>query len=259
MANILSASIPYADIAFFAILALGLILGIIRGFSKSFKGFFLALAIMLVSLLVISPTFEPVRNIDVFNKMDDSISASIESKNEMFSIPIYVEKSEDGTLSYWVDVTQDGETKRVLLENSMGSDVTSTLKGKIAIWLAKSFITEDGQTIGSVAGTFISDIIVAIVMFIVYCLVLWLICFLLRKIFAGMRNSESGALKAIDRIFGAIISLAFSFVFILLVLAILSSLRNKIPQVDEYLTNSTVCGYFYLNNPVATLFHKIFG
>lgn len=259
MTYILAADVPYADIAFFVILALGLILGIIRGFSKSFKGFFLALAIMLASLLIITPTFEPVRNLEVFEKMDNSISTSIESKNQLFATPIYVTKEENGSLSYWVDTTVDGETRRVNLEEAANGDLTSSLKSKLALWLAKSFITEDGQTIGGVAGRFVSDLIVAIVMFVVYCLALWLICFILRKIFAGMRNSESSALKAIDRIFGAIVSTAFAFVFILLVLAILSSLRNKIPQVDEYLSNSTVCGYLYLKNPVAILFHKIFG
>ena len=107
MTYILAADVPYADIAFFVILALGLILGIIRGFSKSFKGFFLALAIMLASLLIITPTFEPVRKLEMFEKMDNSISTSIESKNQLFATPIYVTKEENGSLSYWVVTTVD--------------------------------------------------------------------------------------------------------------------------------------------------------
>ena len=104
-----------------------------------------------------------------------------------------------------------------------------------------------------------SDIIVAVVMFVVYCLALGLVCWLLRKIFAKMHTSDSKALVAVDRTFGAVISVAFAFVFILLALAILNALKDKIPAVDEALSSSTVCGYFYANNPVAKLFTKIFG
>ena len=86
--NLLCADIPYADIAFFVIIALGLILGIIRGFAKSFKGFFLTIAIMLAALLLIAPTFDKVRNLDVFVNMDNSISAKFESGNVIFSTPI---------------------------------------------------------------------------------------------------------------------------------------------------------------------------
>lgn len=258
--NLLSADIPYADIAFFVIVALGLILGIIRGFSKSFKGFFLTIAIMLAALLLISPTFDKVRNMEVFVNMDNSISAKFESKNAIFSQPIYVRvDAETGEKSYWVSVTTEEGTTEQPLESSMGSDFTSSIKGKFAVWLAKTFITNDGQTIGGVAGTFVSDIIVAVIMFVVYCLALWLICWLLRKIFAKMHASESKALVAIDRTFGGIISTAFAFVFILLVLAILNELKDKIPTVDQALSSSTVCGYFYVNNPVAKLFTKIFG
>lgn len=257
--TVLSADVPYAEIAFFAVLAIGLVLGLIRGFSKSFKGVFLALVIMLASLLLITPTFEKVRGIEVFGKMETSITQSIQSKNPVFSTPIYVEKGEDGSLTYWVEVTGEDGTYRQPLETTMGSGAVSSLKGKLAVWLAKTFIQEDGQTIGGVAGAFASDIIVAVIMFIVYCLAFWLVCFLLRKIFAGMRNSQSKALKAIDSVFGGIISLAFAFVFALIVLAILNALQDKIPTVHAYLTSSKICGYFYLNNPISTLFHRIFG
>ena len=258
--NLLCADIPYADIAFFVIIALGLILGIIRGFAKSFKGFFLTIAIMLAAMLLIAPTFDKVRNLDVFVNMDNSISAKFESGNVIFSTPINVRvDAETGEKSYWVSVTTDEGTSEQPLESSMGNDLTSSLKGKFAVWLAKTFITDDGQTIGGVAGTFVSDIIVAVVMFVVYCLALWLVCWLLRKIFSKMHTSDSKALVAVDRTFGAVISVAFAFVFILLALAILNALKDKIPAVDEALSSSTVCGYFYANNPVAKLFTKIFG
>lgn len=181
--QVLSADIPYADIAFFVILALGLLLGILRGFSKSFKGFFLTIGIMLAALLILSPTFAKVREISVFQKMETSITQGIEKKSELLSQPIYVVTDEKGNRTFFVDVTQDGVTERVNLETVIAnSDMSGALKGKLTLWLAQKFIYKDGQSIGAVAGVFISDIIVAIIAYIAYCLVLGLICWLLRKI-----------------------------------------------------------------------------
>ena len=259
MVNVLSADMPYADIAFFVIVALGLILGIIRGFSKSFKGLFLTVAIMLASLLLLTPTFASARQLDVCMKMESSITTKIEDSNELCSKKINVHVDESGNKSYWVVVTNESGSSEQLLENSMGDGITSTLKGKFALWLAKTFIQESGQTIGQVAGVFVSDVIVAIVLFVIYCIALGIICWLLRKIFAKMHASDSKVLVGIDRTCGAIISTAFALVFILVVLAILNSLKGKIPAVDSALESSTVCKYFYENNPIAKLFTEIFG
>jgi len=258
--QVLSADVPYADIAFFVILALGLLLGILRGFSKSFKGFFLTIGIMLAALLILSPTFAKVREISVFQKMETSITEGIQGKSELLSEPIYVETDEEGKRTFYVDVTQDGVTTRMELNDVIAqSDMSGALKGKLTLWLADKFIYEDGQSIGGVAGTFVSDLIVAIVAYVVYCIALGLICWLLRKIFAKMHDSDNKLLKALDRTCGAIVSTAFAAVFILLVLAILYALREKIEVVDSALRESKVCGYFYLNNPVAKLLTEIFG
>ena len=165
---LLSADIPYADIAFFVVVALGLILGVIRGFSKSFKGVFLTIAIMLSALLLITPTFDSVRNLDMFKNMESSITEKIESGDKIFSQKIFISTdSETGEKKYYVEVSGEEGTSKVELENSMGDGLTSSLKGKFALWLAKTFITDDGQLVGCVAGAFVSDIIVAVIMFVV--------------------------------------------------------------------------------------------
>ena len=134
--QVLSADIPYADIAFFVILALGLLLGILRGFSKSFKGFFLTIGIMLAALLILSPTFAKVREISVFQKMETSITQGIEKKSELLSQPIYVVTDEEGNRTFFVDVTQDGVTERVNLETVIAnSDMSGALKGKLTLWV----------------------------------------------------------------------------------------------------------------------------
>lgn len=254
--SILSADLPYAELAFFGVLAIGLILGIARGFSKSFNGFFLSVAIILCSILLITPTFMTVRNIGVFNSIESSLSKSIEGTADVFSTPIIIAENGAGERSYWIQTADDTYAP---LEESMGSDMASSAKGKLANWLAQQFITESGQTIGSVAGIFITDIIVMVLMFIVYCIILDLICKLIRKFFSKLHDSESRVLHIIDRTCGAIISTGFSFVFILVVLAIAFVLRNRLPQIDSAISSSTICNYFYCNNPIATLFTEIFG
>ena len=175
---LLSADIPYADIAFFVVVALGLILGVIRGFSKSFKGVFLTIAIMLSALLLITPTFDSVRNLDMFKNMESSITEKIESGDKIFSQKIFISTdSETGEKKYYVEVSGEEGTSKVELENSMGDGLTSSLKGKFALWLAKTFITDDGQSVGGVAGAFVSDIIVAVIMFVVYCVALGRVLF----------------------------------------------------------------------------------
>lgn len=258
-ASILSADLQYAEIAFFAVLVIGLILGLYRGFSKSFDGFFLSIAIILFSILLISPTFMPVRNMDMFNGIETSITQKVEGSAEIFALPITVAENGNGERVYWTTMQVDGETKYVALEQAMGSDFASSAKGKLASWLAEKFITESGQTIGSVAGVFATDVIVMVIMFIVYCIFLHLICALLRKIFLKMHNSGSKIVRSIDRICGAIVSTAFAFILVLVVLAILYALKDKIPSVDTMLSSSTVCSFFYENNPIITLFTEIFG
>lgn len=251
MGNILlSATFSYADIAFIALLALGLVLGLIRGAGKSFKGFLLAIAIILASLLIVGATMTKVRQISVFNSLDEKIVSSSQGWGDAFNSPLY--KNEDG--SFYIEVQQDGEIQKVPL-----SDVDG-IKGKIANFLASRFVTDEGQSLGEVAADYITNLVVAAACFIVYCIALGLITWLIRKlIFDKLHNSESGAVKWIDRTLGAIISAALTLVFILVVFAIFHIFDSKMAIVTDYLKNSSVCGYLYQNNPISTVFSKIFG
>ena len=74
-----------------------------------------------------------------------------------------------------------------------------------------------------------------------------------------MHDSESAVVKWIDRILGALVSAALTLVFILVVLAIFHIFDDKITMVTDYLRESSICGYLYENNPISTVFSKIFG
>ena len=248
--SLLSATFSYADIAFIALLALGLVLGLIRGAAKSFKGFLLGVAIILASLLIVGATMSKVRGISVFNSLDEKIVSSSQGWGEAFNSPLY--KDEDG--NFYIEVQRDGEMQQVPL-----SDVDG-FKGKIANFLATRFVTDEGQSLGEVAADYITNLVVAVACFIVYCIALGIITWLIRKlIFDKLHDSENKAVKWIDRILGALISAALTLVFMLVVFAIFHIFDDKLAIVTDYLKNSSICGYLYENNPISTVFSKIFG
>lgn len=249
LSTLLSASLGYADIAFFAVLLIGLVLGLIRGVAKSFKGFFLAVTIVLCSLLLVGATMNKVREFKVWDSLDNKIVASSQGWGEAFCNPLH--KNEDGT--FYIEVQQEGEIQKVPLSSVGG------IKGKLAAFLASKFVTEEGVTLGEVAGDYITNIVVAVATFIVFCLALSLVAWVIRKIFGKMHDSENKAIKAIDRILGALVSAALALIFLLVVLAVLHIFDAKLAMITDHIKNSAICGYLYDHNPISTVFSKIFG
>lgn len=248
--QIVSANFGYADIAFFAILALGLVIGLIRGFAKSFKGFFLAVTIILCSILLVGATFSLVRKIGFWDSLDSKIVESSKGWGQAFSEPLH--KNEDGT--FYVEIQEDGEMHKVPLSSVGG------IKGKIAGFLAERFVQDvpdEGISLGQVLANFITNIVVAVASFVVYALALGLICWILRKIFGRMHDSESGAVKAIDRILGAVVSAALALIFLLVVLEIFHFFDTKLTVVTDHIRNSAITGYLYEHNPISTIFANI--
>ena len=248
--SLLSAAFSYADIAFLALLVLGLVLGLIRGAAKSFKGFLLGVTIILAALLILGATMSKVRQISVFNALDEKIVTSSQGWGDAFNSPLY--KDDDG--NFYIEVQQDGTMQQVPLSNVDG------FKGKIANFLATRFVTDEGHSLGEVAADYITNLVVAIACFVVYCITLGLITWLIRKIFFDkLHDSENKAVKWIDRILGALISAALTLVFILVLFAIFHIFDSKLAIITDYLKNSTICSYLYENNPISTVFSKIFG
>lgn len=241
---LLSADLVYLDIAFFVIVALFLLVGIFRGIAKSFKGFFLAVTIILCAILLIGVTFEPVSKIAVFDSIDTKIEEKLSTSDAVFSEPIYYNEAEGYFYIYSPDVK---------LSEYNG------LKGRFANWLCERFMKPDmyGTSIASIGSGMITSVIIFAIAFIVYCIALGIICAIIRKITGGMHTSESSVAKLFDRLIGAIISAALGFVFLLVVLAILKSIN--IGVVTDFINGSTVCKYFFDNNPISQVFAKIFG
>lgn len=254
IATMISA-VSYADIAFFVILALGLLAGILGGLARAFKGFFKTIAVILISILIVGATLAPVSKIGFIESMTAKFESQSAGWGVVFSEPVHI--AEDG--SFYIYVEYDGTMNKVPLQDASGSGLVDSAKGKLALWLAERFITEDGQTLGRASAEMLTSLIVSVVLFILYCILLGIICWILRKIFKGMHKSESTAIRVVDRVLGAVLSTGLAFIFLLLVLAILHAFAHVSPAMHEYLMNSPVCGFFYNNNPISNVFGSIFG
>lgn len=254
LSNIISA-ISYADIAFFVVLGLALLGGLIGGLAKSFKGLYKSIAVILISLLLVGATTAPICKIGFVQNMKNSFVDKTAGWGVVFSEPVHI--ADDGT--FYIITTYDNTPTKVKLEDAGGSGLVDRTKGKIALWLADRFITEDGQSLGEAGATMLTTIIVSIAMFIIYCVVLAILCRILRKAFKNMHSSDSSAVRIIDKTLGAVLSAFLALVFLMLVLAILHTLDKTIPAMSNYLTNSPVCGYFYNHNPISQVFQRIFG
>lgn len=255
MFTTLVSAVSYADIVFFVILGLGVLLGALGGLARAFKGFFKTVGVILVSILLVGLTLAPICKIGFVENLTVSLEGKTTSWGVVFTEPVHI--AEDG--SYYILVEYDGTQNKVKLEEASGTGLVDGAKGKLAVWLATRFITEDGQTLGRATADVITSLIVSVVMFIVYCIALGLICWILRKIFKGLHTSGSTAVRIIDRVLGAIVSAGLAMVFLLVALAILHALARVIPSAHEYLINSPVCGFLYQNNPISNIFGSIFG
>ncbi len=257
MTALISATLSYADIGFFVILAICLLGGIFGGVSRALKGFFKSVAIILVSLLLVGATLAPICNTEGIRKMSDSIASKASGWGAVFTEPIYI--ADDG--SYYIYAEYDGSVQKMPLESASGNGLVQESKAKFAQWLAKRFITEEngGKSLSQAAADMITSIIVAAIAFILYCIALAIICRILRKIFKEMHSSENPTARAIDRTLGAIVAVALGLLFILLVLAIMRSIGKAVPSVDEFFRQSPVCGFFYGHNPIGSIFARIFG
>lgn len=255
MTSILISAVSYADIVFFVILALGLLAGVLGGLARCFKGFFKTVAVILISILIVGATLAPISKLGFIESMTAKFESKTANWGVVFSEPVHI--AEDG--SFYIFVEYDGTMNKVPLEDAGGSGLVDSAKGKLAVWLANRFVTEDGQTLGKASADMLTSLILAVVLFILYCIALGIICFILRKVLKGAHRSESTAVRVADRVLGAILSTGLAFIFLLLALAILHALANVAPTMHDYLLNSPVCGFFYEHNPISNVFGRIFG
>lgn len=230
------------DIAFFAIIALFALLGFAKGIAKSFSGVFSFLAIVLIALILMGLTIAPVSNIGAVSKLEESLAGKASTWGDMFNEPVY--SDEDG--NYYI---YDGAK----LSEYGG------VKGKFANFLANKFMTPEteGNSLADIAAGMLTTVIIAAILFVVYIVALGALKFGIKSATKGLHTSEFGLVKLFDRILGTVVSAALALIFILVVLAIFRSIN--VATINDFIRDSSICSYFYDNNPISQLFSRIFG
>ena len=254
-----------ADIVIIVILGIGLVLGAIGGIARAFKGVFAAAVIVVVSLLLVGVTMQPIQQGSLGTSLSNSLQKKTEGWGEAYTAPVYISRDGSGNpimdgenYTYYIKA-QDGSSHA--LENAEGDGLVKKTKAKLAVRLARRFITEEteGQSLAGLAALAITTIILDIVLFIIYAIALGLIFFVLRLILKKVHRSDSLGVRVADRILGAILVTGLAFVFCLIVLAIIRAAAGEGGKVGTYMTSSPFAGYLYTHNPMSQLLQKIFG
>lgn len=250
MSTLLSAA-SAIDIIFFAVLAIGFVAGFLGGLARALKGFFAGVFIVLTAILLVGALMTPLCNSAGARSIQSSIEKKTAGWGVVFTSPIYAD--DDG---YYLIAEVDGAERVVRLKDAGGDGLADKSKAALAQRLAKRFITpdNDGVSLAGIAARAITSVIVAVLAFIGFCLGLWLIFFILRRIFRRIHRSDSGALGALDRLLGAAIGMFMALVFLLVVLAILRACG-----VRGSIGTAPIIGYLFDHNPVRNIFSRVFG
>ncbi len=239
----LSATTWYADVALIALLVLFALMGIIRGFGKSMKGIFMTITVILGSLLIMGLLHETVLDSTIGQSLSSAIGGASANWGVEFNEILYEEEG----------------VRYILVDGARQNLADLGLKGTLADKIAGLLISEYGvYSLAGVCVQNITSLIIAICLFVVCCIVLSILCSVVKGMTKGMHNSDSRAVRAVDKTLGGIVSLVLGAVFIMLILAIFKALETRVPIIAEYINQSTVCKYFYDLNPLGKVFASIF-
>lgn len=242
--NTLSATTWYADVALIAILVLFTLLGVARGFGKSMKGFFMTVTIIFVSLLLMGLLHSTVMESSLGQGLMGALEGASKGWGVEFNEVIYAD---------------DGGTRYLLIDGARQNLSEMGIKGMIANWLAGLFVAEYGvQSLAGLCVYNISSLVISAGLFVASCIVLSILCSIIKGMTKGMHDSESKAVRVTDRVLGGAVGLVVSAVFVMVVLAILKAVEDKVPMVVEYINQSTVCKFFYDLNPIGKVLADIF-
>ena len=239
----LAATTWYADLALIILLVGFIAFGAVRGFGKSMKGFFMTVTIVLLALLAMGLLHEPIMNSSLGEGLKNSIG----------------EKSVGWGPEFNEVIHHEGTTKYIIVDGVKQDLGKMSVQGMLASVLADMFITEYGvQSLAGLVVHNVSNLIVSVCTFAVSCLVLSLICSILKGVTQNMEDSKSKGIRITNRVLGGVIGLVLGAVTILTVFAILQATADKIPEVIAYINDSTICKFFYELNPIGKALASIF-
>ena len=239
----LSATTWYADLALVLLLVVFTAFGAIRGFGRSMKGFFASIVVILVSLLLVGLLHEPLLNSGLGQSLESALA----------------EKSAGWGPEFNEVIHHEGSVKFIIVDGARQNLAEMGIKGMLADGVANLLITEYG--VQSLAGLCISNLtslIISICVFVVSCILLSVICSILKGATERMSDSDSKGVRVTNRVLGSVVGLVIGAVLILTVFAVFRATEDKIPEVIAYINDSTICKFFYDLNPIGQAFASIF-
>lgn len=244
--GLVSASYWYVDVAIAVFLALFLIGGIIKGFAKSTKGFFAFVVIVCASALLMGVTQESAMESSIGTGIEDKISSAADDWGVAFNSP--VQRDADGNIYVLVN-----DSPVLLDAQEFG------FKGTMAKFYAERFDVADGDTVAGSAVRSVTGICVSVIMFLIYVAAFLIVFLILRLVLKPVSNSDSTAVRAVDKTLGALLRVFIGLVVLWAIIAVVAAIGGKAGVVDEYIRGSVIGGFFYEHNPLTAVFDMIFG
>ena len=239
----LSATTWYADLALIVLLVGFVAIGAVRGIAKSMKGIFMTITVVLVSLLLMGLLHDPI--------LESSIGQSLQST--------LASKSAGWGPEFNEIIHHEGEMKYIILDGARQNLKTLGVKALLADTVADLLITEYGvQSLAGLCVHNLTSLIISICTFAVSCIVLSVLCSIFKGMTSNMEDSKSKAIRNTNRVLGGVVGLVVGAVTILTVFAVFKATADQIPQVIQYIEQSTICKFFYDLNPIGTAFAAIF-
>lgn len=248
--NIVSATITYADYALIGLAALLFLAGLFRGFSKTLYGFFFSILIVLAGFYITGIAADPLIKSNVGQQYFTAIDNASNGWGDAFTKEIYFQ----GGVPY---ITPSNGTEPVQLSSVVGTNPVVKI------------LVEQGvpRVVPPEGGLSLKDVLVPNIVYISSYIVVFILAVIAMKIAFRVIESvwdkitnKGKRLKFLDKLMGGAMSFVYTGAFALFVLAIIGTLAEKpwiAPAVDM-IKASEYCGWLFLNNPVTTIFIRLF-
>lgn len=239
----LSATTWYADLALVILLVGFTAVGAVRGLGKSMKGFFMTIAVILLSLLIMGLLHDPILNSSLGQSLYDAIAEKSAGWGPEFNEVIHM----------------DGDVKFILVDGVRQNLADMSWQGMIADGVADILISEYGvQSLAGLCVHNVTSLIISVCLFAISCILLSLICSILKGATQNMDESKTKGVRIANRVLGGVVGLVLGAITILTVFAVFRATADKIPQVIEYINDSVICKFFYDLNPIGQALASIF-
>ena len=240
----LSATTWYADVALIVLLVGFTAFGAVRGFGKSMKGFFMTVTVVFISLLLMGLLHNTVLESSIGQSLMTALGEKSAGWGPEFNEIIHIDES---------------NVKYILVDGARQNLAEFSFKGLIADKVADVLITDYGlQSLAGLCIRNISSLIISVCLFAISCIVLSILCSIIKGFTQGMHESSSKRVRTVDRILGAIVGLILGAVTIMIVFAVLQVVGDKVPEVIEYINQSVICKFFFDLNPIGQVLASIF-